>query len=53
MTHWYIYVRNEDGTVYYERTCGTLDSAERRVRELKERGKDAWHQTSTYPGAFY
>jgi hypothetical protein len=40
MIHYYIYYK-KDGRVFYERTCGTKESADARVKELKERGHGA------------
>lgn len=36
-THWYVYVVRQSGCVVFERTCGSLDDARYRVRELTER----------------
>ena len=53
--HIYVYYSRANGDVYYDRTMGGERYANERVTELKKREwvKDAWHQTDTYPGAFY
>jgi len=52
MIHYYVYYK-KDGFVTYERTCGTEESANYRVDELKKRGLDAWWQNTIVEGAFY
>lgn len=52
MIHYYVYYKKDD-CVFYERTCGTEDSANFRIEELKERSQDAWWQTDIVKGAFY
>jgi hypothetical protein len=41
------------GHIIYERTTGTEQAAKWRVRELEERGREAWYQTTAIRGALY
>lgn len=52
--HFYIYVLTPEGAYAYERTCGTLERAIERLKELKASGRNAiWLKNHTIRGAFY
>lgn len=42
MKHYYVFYTNKSNN-FYERTCGTQESAEERVKELKK-----MHENATY-----
>jgi len=52
MTHYYVWYRN-GRSIIYERTCGTEESADSRVKELRKRDKEAWWTTDVLTGFFY
>lgn len=48
ITHFYVFYKNM-GSNMYERTCGTIDAAERRVIELKKLYDDAEYFLNEIP----
>lgn len=52
--HYYVYVHRPYGYLY-ERTCGTQQAADERVKELKERGEKhaVWLLNALIAKAYY
>ena len=49
--HYYVFYKNKGDNVY-ERTCGTKEAAEKRVKELKNRYEDAEYFENEIPKGY-
>lgn len=50
--HYYVFYIDSDGHIIYERTCGTLDAADRRVEDLKTYYLAAFYMLNVIPKGF-
>jgi hypothetical protein len=54
INHFYVYYKAKDGNWMFDRTCGTEEAANERVKELAARYPEAlWKKNKLLPGAFY